>query len=85
MTERHYTVLRDRDVVVEYSVLSWGTPETGRWGPPELYDCGSPPEFEIESVIVEGGGEIRVTDDEIDILLEEIRNSPPERDDPYDR
>ena len=38
------------DVVVEYSVAA-GSPETGRFGPPENYDSGSSPEVEDMRVI----------------------------------
>lgn len=42
------------EVEVSFSV-AWGSPETGRWGPPEHYDCGAPDEVEdIRLETVEG-------------------------------
>lgn len=42
------------DVVVSFAVAE-GSPETGRFGPPELYDPGSPDEVEdIRLELVEG-------------------------------
>lgn len=42
------------EVVVSFAV-TWGSPEAGRFGPPELYDPGSPDEVEdIRLELVEG-------------------------------
>lgn len=42
------------EVVVSFGV-TWGSPETGRFGPPESYDPGSPDEVEdIRLELVEG-------------------------------
>lgn len=45
----------DLGVVIKYRITSWGSPELGRFGPPENYDPGSPPEFDVESVNVNDG------------------------------
>lgn len=44
------------EVEVEFSFsIAWGSPETGRFGPPEDYDCGAPHEVEdIRLELVEG-------------------------------
>lgn len=45
---------REFDVKVSFSV-AWGSPECGRFGPPEDYDCGSPDEVEdIRVETIEG-------------------------------
>lgn len=44
----------EMEVVVSYTV-SWGTPESGRYGPPEDYDPGSPDEIEdIQILTIDG-------------------------------
>lgn len=42
-----------REITLHYRLLDPGTPERGRYGPPENYDPGSPPEWELDSIEVD--------------------------------
>lgn len=68
-----HTILRGDEVTMKYRIHRFGTPERGRWGPPENYDMGSPPEVEILSASVDAtGGDITLTEAEIDSLTPDL-------------
>lgn len=85
----------EMEVAVTYTV-SWGTPESGNYGPPENYDPGSPDEIEdIEILTIDGepytGTPARIwvlammeTYHE-DMIDEAIKDSGPDPDDMRDR
>ena len=60
-------------VRVNLTCVHAGTPPSGTNGPPEFYDPGSPPEWEIENIEIhaDGGSIVKMTEKEfIDIFPE---------------
>ena len=94
---RVYSTTAERDPggdrpVVEYEAtytITPGTPESGRFGPPERYDPGSPPEVELVDVTRDGVA-CEPDDDEVEHLTRHILDTHqwdtgPDPDDERDR